>query len=364
MLEGKTGQLWLETSGNPVKFFRLYAELACPIIKQQMNDSWKVCQDAEAVIYSPLAFGGYSIAEKLSIPGYRAILQPSGRTKEFPSCITPPEVRWGGIYNWLTHFLMEQLFWQPFKQPINDWIHSTLNLPPLPWLGFSSRTYQQKHPYLYGYSPSVIPKPRDWQDWRHVTGYWFLDRPSDWQPPADLVDFLESGSPPVYIGFGSMMSSNPEERTELVLKALAKAGKRGILLTGWGGLSNTDLPDDVFKIESIPHDWLFPQMAAIVHHGGAGTTSAGLRAGVPTIITPFFADQPFWGYRVKELGVGSAPIPQKDLTAEKLAAAIQTATSDKAMRDRACTLGEKIRSEDGVKRAVEIFHRYLPFHKG
>lgn len=168
----------------------------------------------------------------------------------------------------------------------------------------------------------------------------------------------------MYIGFGSMMSSNPEERTELVLKALAKAGKRGILLTGWGGLSNTDLPDDVFKIESIPHDWLFPQMAAIVHHGGAGTTSAGLRAGVPTIITPFFADQPFWGYRVKELGVGSAPIPQKDLTAEKLAAAIQTATSDKAMRDRACTLGEKIRSEDGVKRAVEIFHRYLPFHKG
>ena len=115
-------------------------------------------------------------------------------------------------------------------------------------------------------------------------------------------------------------------------------------------------------IESIPHDWLFPQMAAIVHHGGADTTSAGLRADVPTIIAPFFADQPFWGYRVKELGVGPASIPQKELIAQKLATAIQTATSDVAMRDRACALGEKIRAEDGVARAVEIFHRYLPVH--
>ena len=360
LLEGETGQLWLETSGNPIQFFRLYAELARPIIEHQMNDSWKVCQDAEAVIYSPLAFGGYSIAEKLSIPGYRAVLQPAGRTKEFPSCMTPPEVHLGGIYNWFTHFLMEQLFWQPFKQPINDWVQSTLNLPPLPWLGFSSPTYQRKHPCLYGYSPSVLPKPRDWQEWQHVTGYWFLERPSDWQPPADLVDFLESGSPPVYIGFGSMMSSNSEERTELVLKSLTMAGKRGILLTGWGGLSNADLPDNVFKVESIPHDWLFPQMGLIVHHGGAGTTSASLRAGVPTIIAPFFADQPFWGYRVKELGVGPAPIPQKKLTAQKLAAAIQATISDEAMCNRARALGEKIRAEDGVARAVEIFHRYLP----
>ena len=362
LLEGETGQLWLETSGNPVQFFRLYAELARPIIEHQMNDSWKVCQDAEAVIYSPLAFGGYSIAEKLGIPGYRAVLQPSGATKEFPSCLASPEVRLGGIYNWLTHFLMEQLFWQPFKQPINNWVQSTLNLPPLPWLGFSSPTYQKRHPYLYGYSPSVFPKPRDWQEWRYVTGYWFLDHPLDWQPPADLVDFLESGSSPVYIGFGSMMGSNSEERTELVLEALAKAGKRGILLTGWGGLSNADLPDEVFKVESIPHDWLFPQMAAIVHHGGAGTTSASLRAGVPTIIAPFFADQPFWGYRVKDLGVGPAPLPQKELTAEKLAAVIQAATSDEAMGNRARALGEKIRAEDGVEKAVEIIHRYLPAH--
>ena len=145
----------------------------------------------------------------------------------------------------------------------------------------------------------------------------------------------------------------------MVLHALARVKQRGILQTGWGGLSNADLPDDVFAVDSIPHDWLFPQMAAVVHHGGSGTTAAGLRAGMPTVIIPFFADQPFWGARVFELGAGPAPIPKKRLTLERLADAIRAATSDEVIRGRASALGERIRAEDGVRQAVEVLQHYL-----
>jgi len=218
---------------------------------------------------------------------------------------------------------------------------------------------KQCNPVLYGYSPLVIPKPPDWKEWTHVTGYWFLNRPSDWQPPSDLVDFLESGPPPVYIGFGSMTHRHPEQMTELVLKALKRTKQRGILQIGWGALSSRDLPDDVFKLDFIPFDWLFPKMAAVVHHGGAGTTSAGIRAGIPSIIVPFFADQFFWGQRVFRLGVGPQPIPQKHMSTERLSIAIDTAIKDTGMRARAANLGQRINAEDGVGQAVKILNHYL-----
>jgi UDP:flavonoid glycosyltransferase YjiC (YdhE family) len=200
----------------------------------------------------------------------------------------------------------------------------------------------------------VIPKPADWDGQMHVTGYWFLDPVDDWNPPADLLEFLQAGSPPVFIGFGSMSTRNPEETTHLILQALACTQQRAIMLSGWGGLHKANLPDTVYMLDSIPFSWLFPRVAVVVHHGGAGTTSAGLRAGVPSIIVPFFADQPYWGQRVADLRVGPAPIPRKKLTAERLAQAIQTAVTDQAMRQRAADLGVKIRAEDGIARAVEI----------
>ncbi len=138
----------------------------------------------------------------------------------------------------------------------------------------------------------------------HVTGYWFLDPVDEWTPPADLLEFLQAGAPPIFIGFGSMSPRNPEAMTQVILQALARTQQRAIILSGWGGLHSGDLPDSVYMLDSIPFSWLFPRVAAVVHHGGAGTTSAGLRAGVPSIIVPFFADQPFWGQRVADLGVG------------------------------------------------------------
>jgi sterol 3beta-glucosyltransferase len=213
-------------------------------------------------------------------------------------------------------------------------------------------------PSLYGYSPSVIPKPPDWDEYHHVTGYWFLDAPPNWQPSAELTQFLDSGSAPVYIGFGSMSHENPERQARLVLRALELSGQRGVLLTGWGGLTRSSAPPTVFFVDDVPHAWLFPRMAAVVHHGGAGTTSAGLRAGVPNLITPFGGDQIAWADRVVKLGVGLQAGVAQRLTAEKLAKAIHTSVNDSALRARATALGERIRAEDGVAHAVEVLERH------
>ncbi|HUF26315.1 MAG TPA: glycosyltransferase, partial [Gemmatimonadaceae bacterium] len=186
------------------------------------------------------------------------------------------------------------------------------------------------------------------------------DRPADWKPPAALKRFLASGEPPVYVGFGSMAGRDPQRVTGIVIDALQSVGLRGVLATGWGGLTSDGLPDTMFPLGDVPHDWLFPRMTAVVHHGGAGTTAAGLRAGRPTVICPFFGDQPFWGWRVHELGVGSEPIPQKKLTAGRLAAALRQVTALPVIRRNADALGDKIRSEDGVANAIAVVEQLLP----
>jgi sterol 3beta-glucosyltransferase len=214
-------------------------------------------------------------------------------------------------------------------------------------------------PVLHGVSRHVVPEPPDWPEGAVSTGFWFLKRSDEWEAPPDLERFLNSGPAPVYLGFGSMTGRDPYKRTRIVLEALARTGQRGVLTTGWGGLARADVPKQVCVLEQVPHDWLFPLVAAVVHHGGAGTTAEGLRAGRPTVICPYFGDQPFWGQRVHELGVGPAPIPQKRLTAERLAAAIHEAITNVGMRQRAEALGEKIRSEDGAKSAVAFIETML-----
>jgi UDP:flavonoid glycosyltransferase YjiC (YdhE family) len=248
------------------------------------------------------------------------------------------------------------LFTGPF---FNGWRKEKLHLPEIP-IG--------KYPYfqmggrpqpLFGsYSPIISPKPPDWGDNIHVNGYWFLDPAPDWQPSAQLINFLEAGAPPVYIGFGSMANRAPQKMAQLVQEALELSGQRGIFAAGWGGFDNAHLPDKIFALDSVPHAWLFPRMAAVVHHGGAGTTAAGFRAGVPSVLVPYLGDQPFWAKRVTELGVGPQPIPRRKLTAERLAAAISTATTDQNMRAHAAALGECIRAEDGVARTIEIIEGF------
>lgn len=299
--------------------------------------------------------GTFSIAEKLKIPVVQAYVFPITPTSAFPGPLTPT-LPFGKLLNRLSFQPVRLMLWQSVRSA-DAATRKKIGMPPPSFFGPYAELQRKRVPVLYGFSRHVLPQPADWDDLTHVTGYWFLDPLPAWQAPAALVDFLHAGAPPVYIGFGSMGNRNPEQTTAIALKALSISGQRGVLASGWGGLSQADLPDTVHMLSSVPHSWLFPRMTAVVHHGGAGTTAAGLRAGVPSIIVPFFGDQPFWGQRVADLGVGPQPIPKKSLTAEKLAGAINQAVTDSQMRQRAADLGEKIRAEDGVMQATALFEK-------
>lgn len=201
-------------------------------------------------------------------------------------------------------------------------------------------------PVFHGFSPLVVPRPADWPSRVDVSGYWWPARPDGWRPPAELVDFLRAGPPPVFIGFGSMAPGQGERLGGLVAAAVERAGVRAVVQAGWAGLGVRG--DDVLAVGDVPHDWLFPRTAAVVHHAGAGTTAAGLRAGVPAVAVPVMADQPFWASRLHRLGVAPRPLPFRDLTAEALGSAITDCLSDPAHRRRAAALARRLAAEDGA----------------
>lgn len=330
-------------------------------MEEMTEKCWRGSQDVDVLVASTLGtLMGIPVSRRRGIPSIVAYAQPLTPTKEFhPTFVIPPAPRWLAplrpYYNLLAWKIFDRGYWQMFEKPIRkaeQVLHTPVqaSLTQIPPPGV---------PILYGYSPSFLPQPKDWPAHCHVTGYWFLDTGSDWQPPAGLLDFLRTGAPPVYIGFGSMIDRDPKEITRIAVKALESAGQRGILLTGWGALSKAAVPDQVFLLDSVPHDWLFPRVSAVVHHGGAGTTGAGLRAGKPTIIVPFTADQAFWGQQVYTRGVGPKPIAHTHLSAETLAEAITTAVTNSGIRAKAEVLGEKVRAEDGVGKAVEVLSRYV-----
>lgn len=303
-----------------------------------------------------------SVCEKLGIPCMFAMLQPVDPTGEFPNMFVSARSL-GKTGNYLTYRGLGLVVWEMIKSPVNRWRKQYLCLPPLKGKDFLE-VFNGSMPRLYGFSPTVIPKPREWSDSAVITGYWFLDQASGWQPPEELTEFLQSGPPPVSIGFGSMVAHDNSKIAEICIEALSRARQRGIFLTGWGGLPEMDLPDSFMAVESVPHEWLFSCVSAVVHHGGAGTTAAGLRAGIPAVTVPFLADQSFWGKRIHDLGVGPKPIPRRKLTAERLSAAVTEAVTNPGLRRRAVELGMKIRTEDGVNNAVGMIHRFMKQHPG
>jgi sterol 3beta-glucosyltransferase len=360
VMMGEGGQDWVEFGNNPIRQMRVMKKLLAEHGLGMMHDSWSACQDAE-VIFSNFTSDIYavSIAEKLGARHISTPLQPALVATRYGMAVTqaplPDRV---SVVNYLFgKWLIEPFSWR-LLGPINNRFRlETLGLPP--------QTYQENRRGLrrmlivLGYSPHVVPLPGDWPANIHAAGYWFLDEDQEWQAPGALLEFLTSGDPPVYVGFGSMGGRDPIAMTGLIVDAVMRTGRRAVLQSGWAGMGAPQLPASIYLLGAAPHRWLFPRMSAVVHHGGAGTTAESLRAGVPAVIVPHLADQPFWGARIAALGVGPRPIPRDKLTAENLSAAIRQAVEDPNMSQRAADLGAMIRAEDGISAAISIIEAYL-----
>ncbi|MQA05183.1 MAG: glycosyltransferase [Streptosporangiales bacterium] len=324
-----------------------------PVAEGLANDLCNAVDDAEALLFTPLVNVG-DVTEQLGVPSMLVSLWPKNRTSAFPAVGFPEAPLLGGPYNRLTHVLLEQLAWRPFQRQGNR-IRHTFGQLPLRWNTPLGYAHKRRQSVLYGFSESVVPRPPDWGPWLHMAGYWFNEPAPSWSPPADLVRFLDAGEPPVVITFGSMASWDPTRLARVASEALARSGRRGVLV---GGFDRAELDDDrICYVPEIPYHWLLPRAAAVVHHGGAGTTAATLRAGVPSVIVPFFGDQPFWARRVVELGAGTKPI--RGLSAAKLTAAIRQATSDPGIAANAARVGRRLRAEDGLSHAVNVVERHF-----
>lgn len=317
-------------------------------IDELLTSAWAACQDSDLLIESPSAMAGIHIAEALGIPYYRAFTMPWTRTRAYPHAFAVPEHKIGGAYNYYSYVMFDNVFWKAIAGQVNRWRKKELSLRSTNL----DKMQPNKVPFLYNFSPQVVPPPLDYSDWVRVTGYWFLDEASDWTAPAELTAFIAKaradGKKLVYIGFGSIVVSDPAALTKTVVDSVLKADVRCILSKGWSDrLGNPDavktevpLPEDIIQIKSAPHDWLFRQIDAACHHGGAGTTGASLRAGLPTVVKPFFGDQFFFGSRVEDLGVG---ICLKKVNVSLFSRALWEATHSERMIVKANLLGEMIR---------------------
>lgn len=356
ILKSEAGQAALKTAGNPLQYIRRFAALLEPFITAGVKDTLEACQDADLLLTSNMVLWAMDISEKLQIPMAGACMQPISPTRVFPNVSTPPQrENLGGLYNRATYSAIGNLYWQLLRKPIAQSRQTVLGLKPIPfWKNWHIRQQEQNITCLYGFSPTIVPRPQDWPKRLYITGYWYLDQAQDFVPPPKLVDFLEAGPPPVYLGFGSMTGEEAGDLIKLAVQALKRTSHRGILLSGWAQIPSIDLGNQILQINDVPHDWLFPRMACIIHHGGAGTTGAALRAGIPQLVIPFFADQPFWGYRATKLGVSPAAVSRPTLTVERLAALIDQAIKDEILRAQAARVGQQIRQENGVAQAVQV----------
>lgn len=311
---------------------------------------------AQAIIANPPAYGHVHVAEALGVPLHIFFTMPWTPTQEFPHPLA--RVPQSAAYR-LSYLVVDLIVWWAIRSYINDFRKRKLKLPPIAY--FSTYHGSISHlPTGYIWSPHLVPKPSDWGMLVDVVGFCFLNLGTSYQPRKEFAHWIQQGPNPIYIGFGSMPLEDAKKTTSIILEALEETGQRGIIGRGWGDLGLlSEVPVDVFLLDDCPHDWLFPHCAAVVHHGGAGTTAEGLRAGCPTTVVPFFGDQFFWGERIHATGVGPAPIPVYELSVERLSNAIRYMLQPE-VKCRAKEVARLIRNEDGVGAAVDAFHRRLP----
>ncbi|SCU95284.1 LAMI_0F01838g1_1 [Lachancea mirantina] len=335
-------------------------------IQELLDTAWEACQNIDILIESPSAMAGIHIAEALNLPYFRAFTMPWTRTRAYPHAFIVPDQKRGGNYNYLTHVLFENIFWKGISGQVNKWRVETLGLEKTNL----DLMQQNKVPFLYNISPSIFPPSVDFSEWVKVTGYWFLDEKIDFKVSDELRNFISEartlGKKLVYIGFGSIVVTDPREMTKAVVDAVVSADVYCILNKGWSERLSPDqahkvevgLPACVFNSGSIPHDWLFPQIDAAVHHGGSGTTGAALRAGLPSVIKPFFGDQFFFAGRVEDIGAG---ISLKKLNSKSLGRALKEVTTNSRLIGKAQQIQKEISNQKGVDTAIGCIYSELEY---
>jgi len=316
-------------------------------------------QDADLIVHSFLMTdAGHTLARLRGVPDVSAQFFPVFLpTAAFPG-VALPDLPLGGLYRRATHVLNTTMFRYGSRLLYRLVRASAPHLPELaPWMLQDPSGRQT--PILFAYSPQVLPRPAEWPAYAHVTGYWGLPTPAGWTPPEDLVRFLESGPPPVYFGPGSMRSENLASLLRMGIDCLRACGQRALLGVSPQHIEVELRGVDVFAAQGIPHAWLFPRMAYILHHGGAGTTGAAAAAGVPNTAVPFSADQAFWARRIHRLGLGPAAPPARRLSFSRLETIVMEALTNPAYQQRAEILGARLRTENGVAAAVDAIHEHL-----
>jgi sterol 3beta-glucosyltransferase len=363
LMEGNNNVQEMTKGNNPLKFILTHLKGSKNLKKLMIKTQWEIWEatlDADLIVFHPGMPIGYFIAQ---VSNKKSVLLnpfPVVATKDYPSILFYTLPRLGKAFNNLTHSIFYKVFWAFAKSAIVEfWKEKDLAK-----VNFKTSPIQQQiksgRPVINAYSPLVFQPAQEWEENIQTVGSLTIENESNFTPTKELEAFIKNGEPPVFIGFGSMKDINSFTQTfEILSEAVTKTKQRAVIGLGWTKNSFSGvIPDNLFLIENIPFTWLFPQMKLVIHHGGAGTTAAGLIAGKPTIIIPHIADQPAWGQRIYELGVGSKTITKKNLTADKLSKAILFALQPKIV-NAAKQLGDSMRKENGNKKAVEIINKYM-----
>ena len=342
------------------------------MIADILASTWRACTEADPerldlppfrpdlIVANPPSYGHIHCAEALHIPLHMIFTMPWSATTAFPHPFARIELRTQHpVENFFSYDVVDLMVWAGIGDLVNDFRTKTLGLRPLALPDGAALLEDHEVPVTYLWPESLVPKPKDWGPHIELANFIENEPAAAYEPPRGLLDFLAAGETPIYVGFGSVVVRDPQALTRTIFAALEKAGARGIVSEGWAHLGDATPPANVYVIGDCPHDWLFPRCRAVCHHGGAGTTAAGVRAGLPTVIVPFFGDQFFWGRVVADAGAGPEPIPIHRLDVETLTAAFDACRRPQ-MKMRASELAARLRATDGVELAVRSIERHLP----
>ena len=356
---GRLAEDFREKAGaNPLKTFSVMSQHVRPIAQQVFDESQKAVQGADLVLHSfAMTDGGHTLASRVGAGSisvqFFPVFSPTGA---FPALMFP-DLPLGPSYRWLTHWASTRLFHWGGRVLYRMLRRRSRTLPRLEKWPFQSGS-EEAVPILYAYSPEVVPKPADWDDRSVVTGYWFREPGEAWEPPDEVRAFLRRPRRKVYIGLGSMLPDPGRELMGMFVKILESLGLAGIVSAKDQQDGPAALGEHSLLVGELPHSWLFPRLDAAVHHGGAGTTGAVIRAGIPGLVLPVSADQFFWGRRVAALGLGPEPVPFHRLTASRLSAALEKMITSRDMQVKARVMGKRVRLENGIDKAVEFIQDF------